>query len=149
MSERRPKISGEIVRDWSEFGHRFQIEKLDPPVLRGAGLRYYRLWHNTWPCKGWQWCYDIESAKSNANYVLNCYYGDKVRKLEQRNNELQRRQQELLVLLRDIDSYDIPLASREILVEYIEGYPRYDRELANINQLISDKLKEFEERESE
>lgn len=84
-----PGPTGEIVADWTEFGHHFQIEKLDPPVQKGSGLRHYRLWDGGEPALGWQWCYDVESAKSRAEYLLNSSYIRRIEFLERRVHELE------------------------------------------------------------
>jgi len=83
-------IKENIVKEWTEFGHFFQVEKLDPPKLVGAGLRYFRLWDNNYPASGGQWHYTLEDAISRADYVLQCGYVDRISWLEQRVNELQR-----------------------------------------------------------
>ena len=85
------KIEGEIVRDFSEYGRRFRIEKLDPPVRRGAGDRHYRLWEGNFPIRSRQWCYTLEQALSEINYAMYCDYQDRIRYLEQRVSVLESR----------------------------------------------------------
>lgn len=83
--------TGTIVADWTEFGHRFQIEKLLEPKLVGAGLRTHRLWDNGHPATGGQWHYDEEGARDRASYLLLCEYSDRIRWLENRVGVLSRR----------------------------------------------------------
>lgn len=83
--------TGDIVADWTEFGHHFQIEKLLEPKLVGAGMRTHRLWDNGYPATGGQWHYDEEGARERANYNLCCDYGGRIRWLENRVNVLSRR----------------------------------------------------------
>lgn len=82
------KIEGQVVRDWQEFGHRFQIEKLKHPRLVGAGYRPYRLWHNGSPCYGCQWQYNVENALWDADYLLRGEYLHKIQALEKRIQDL-------------------------------------------------------------
>lgn len=84
------KIEGPIVRDWKEFGHHFQIEKLLVPRRVGAGDRHYRLWLNGHPADGGQWCYDLEGALNRADYVLQSSYAGRIAWLEAHVNNLTR-----------------------------------------------------------
>lgn len=82
---------GEIVKQWTEFGHVFAIEKLPEPVQRGATLRHYRLWDNGHPATGWQWHATQEDAESAAAYLLRGSYVSRIEYLEQRVHELECR----------------------------------------------------------
>lgn len=62
--------TGQIVETTRIEGRVFQIEKLDPPVRRGAGLRYYRLWEDGRPSFGGAWHYTLESAQRRITYVV-------------------------------------------------------------------------------
>lgn len=79
-----------VVKDWTEFGHYFQIELLAEPKMVGAGLRTHRLWDNDFPAVGGQWHYDLEGAVARAEYVLQCDYGSRIRWLETRVMVLER-----------------------------------------------------------
>lgn len=86
----RAPLQGEVVAEWVEFGHHFQIEKLLEPLRRGASDRYYRLWDNGHPHSGGQWHYDIAGAKSRARYALICDYAGRIAFLELEVNSLRR-----------------------------------------------------------
>ena len=58
-------------------------------------MRYYRLWHNQYPCGGGQWCYSIDHAKRNAEYALSSYYFHKILILESRVGFLEARLAEM------------------------------------------------------
>ena len=81
--------SGKIVADWTEFGHHFQIEELEKPVLKGAGMRTHRLWDNGAPALGGQWAYGLEQARSWANYTTRCSYSSRISFLEMRVHVLE------------------------------------------------------------
>ncbi|MFA5900270.1 MAG: hypothetical protein WC829_14290 [Hyphomicrobium sp.] len=88
MTVVKNSATGEIVRFWEEFGHKFEVERLLEPRLQGAGLRYFRLWDNGYPASGGQWHYTMESALKRAEYVLQGGYANRIRWLEMRVNEL-------------------------------------------------------------
>ena len=67
-----PKPTGEIVWTFQSDAGLFEVEKLDPPVLRGAGERTHRLWRNGYPAVGHQWCYSLEAAKYWADWIATC-----------------------------------------------------------------------------
>jgi hypothetical protein len=79
-----------VVKEWTEFGHHFQVELLAEPKQVGAGLRTHRLWDNGSPASGGQWHYDLDGAVARAEYVLQCEYGARIHWLEQRVNVLER-----------------------------------------------------------
>ncbi|QSY98572.1 hypothetical protein J2J97_32220 (plasmid) [Rhizobium bangladeshense] len=81
----------QIVEEWTEFGNSFKIEKLDPPVKKGAGERNYRLYVNGGPALGWQWCYDIQGARRAARYLLEHDYIRRIEYLERQVHSLERR----------------------------------------------------------
>ena len=81
--------TGEIVKDWTEFGHHFQIEKLLKPWQKGASERNYRLWENGNPSLGGQYHYTIENAEARAEYVLRCDYAGRISWLERRVQTLE------------------------------------------------------------
>lgn len=83
--------TGKIVLAWRVDGVRYRVEKLTTPIMRGAGLRPFRLWRNDEPCYGGQYQYDIESAIWRANYEMHGRYSDRIRCLESRVNELTSR----------------------------------------------------------
>lgn len=89
MSSKRPKITGEIVKDWTEFGHHFQVKELLTPIQRGAGMRTHRLWDNGYPASGGQWHYDLAGALRRADYVLQDGYSNRIAWLEMRVAELE------------------------------------------------------------
>jgi hypothetical protein len=76
------KPEGPIVEEMIEFGHRFQIEKLNVPRRVGAGDRLYRLWENGHPATGGQWHYDIEGARRRAKYCIQGSYVSRISYLE-------------------------------------------------------------------
>lgn len=100
----KAKPEGAIVHSWIEFGYHFQIEELLEPKLVGAGLRYYRLWHNGYPSSGGQWHYDFEGAMERAGYILQGSYVDRISYLEQRVQVLEGRVFEM----RNIKGIDKP-----------------------------------------
>jgi hypothetical protein len=71
-----------------EYKH-FQIEKLDPPIQKGAGLRYYRLWEDGYPASGWQWCYNLDHAIENAKYIMERNLYQKINLLKERVRQLE------------------------------------------------------------
>lgn len=78
-----------IVKQWTEFGHTFIIERLAEPRQQGASLRHYRLWDNGHPAAGGQWHAELESAEARAQYLL-CYgYVKRIEWLEQRVGALE------------------------------------------------------------
>lgn len=83
-----PSPQGRVVLDWKEFGHHFQVEELDPPVLKGAGYRTHRLWNNGYPAVGWQWCYDLAGARRSASYLLQHSYVNRIEYLEREVHRL-------------------------------------------------------------
>lgn len=80
----------DIAAEWTVADHHFLIERLATPRMVGAGQRHFRLWHNHQPASGGQWCYDIDQAKTRAEYVLASYTGRKVTWLEERIQALER-----------------------------------------------------------
>lgn len=85
-----------VVEEWTEFGHTFTIEKIDPPVRKGAGDRHYRLWCNGEPAYGGQWHYTIESARRRASYVLAFTYQKRIATLELMVNNLEKQVHDLI-----------------------------------------------------
>lgn len=75
-----------------EFGHHFQIERLNPPVKKGAGLREFRLWENGYPCQGGQWQYSEDSARRWARYVTESSY---IRRIQWLEDQLRAREKEI------------------------------------------------------
>lgn len=82
--------TGKIILAWREDGVRWRVEKLDKPVLRGAGLREYRLWRDNYPASGGQWHYTIEGALWRAEYEMHCRYSDKLNAAILRINILEK-----------------------------------------------------------
>lgn len=85
------KPAGEIV--WSlrneDNGDLLEVERLDEPVLKGAGLRTHRLWRNGRPEVGCQWHYDLEGAKKWANYRMEADLYRRVEHLKRMVHDLQ------------------------------------------------------------
>ena len=79
-----------IVWSKAEFGHSFEVEKLDPPVKRGAGDRHYRLYDHKTPVLGHQWYYTLADAQAGAEYLLNADYISRIVFLENRVRVLER-----------------------------------------------------------
>lgn len=73
LSKRLPSPThpqGEIVWHLRSGDDVYQVEKLVTPVLRGAGLRTHRLWRNSGPAVGHQWCYSLEDAQWWAEWLI-------------------------------------------------------------------------------
>lgn len=85
-----PRPSGEICADWTEFGHRFQIEIIDPPIRVGAGNRTHRLWDNGEPAYGGQWHYSQAGAERRAAVILASDYSRRIAYLECQVSTLER-----------------------------------------------------------
>lgn len=83
-------IIGDIVMDWTEDGHRFQIERLPQPIRIGAGDRHFRLWEDGHPASGGQWHYSLSSAVNRAEYVLLGGYHHRINWLELKVSTLER-----------------------------------------------------------
>ncbi len=83
-------IQGSIVEEFREFGHHFQIEKLDEPRRVGAGDRHFRLWDNGQPCFGGQWHYDLDGARRQVRYVVQGSYAGRITFLENAVRSLER-----------------------------------------------------------
>lgn len=88
--------TGRIVFDRKEWGIHHQIEELQFPLLRGAGLRRYRLWENGNPAIGNQYHYDLESAVASAQYLLEFTYNRRIEWLELRVSQLESERYQLI-----------------------------------------------------
>jgi hypothetical protein len=73
-----------------EFGHNFVVEKLVPPVVKGAGARGFRLYDNGFPALGGQWHYTLADAIARARYIVQGSYSARIAFLEQRVQNLER-----------------------------------------------------------
>lgn len=82
--------TGEIVADWKEFGHHFQIEALDPPRRVGASERTHRLWDNGEPSFGGQWAWSEDCARRRAAYLVQGSYLQRIKFLELQVGSLER-----------------------------------------------------------
>lgn len=80
--EHKLEPKGKIVWEKQEFGVHALIEEVAEPVKRGSGYRTHRVWCNGGPASGRQWCYDLEHAIENAEYLFKSTYIDRVVHLE-------------------------------------------------------------------
>lgn len=90
VNEVSKDLKGEVVHTHVDGDTTYQVEKLDPPVLRGAGLRHYRLWANGLPCQGRQFQYDLPAALQNIEFMVKRGHHERVRMLESRISQLTR-----------------------------------------------------------
>ena len=81
----------EIVADWTEFGHHFQIERLDQPRRVGASERTHRLWENGEPSLGGQWAWSEDCARRRAAYITQGSLHARIKYLELQVGNLERR----------------------------------------------------------
>ncbi len=110
----------DIIKQWTEFGHTFIIERLAEPRQQGASLRHFRLWDNGHPAGGGQWHVDLESAEARAQYVLRGDYADRISWLEQRVQTLDNHRATFIAafdaLIAEVDHicYDGDIVARMI-----------------------------------
>lgn len=92
MSELKAKRGGllSVVHTHEEDGVIYQVEKLHPPVLRGAGARHYRLYSNGQPCVGRQYHYELDTALADIEFMVQRSNHDRVESLQARIVRLER-----------------------------------------------------------
>jgi hypothetical protein len=73
-----------------EAGKLYEVELLDPPVVRGAGPRYYRLWCDKRPCTGAQYHYDLDSAVSSIKRLAAQSYLARIQVMQTQISYLER-----------------------------------------------------------
>lgn len=78
-----------IVEEFSNAGHYFQIEELDPPILKGATMRTHRLWIDGDPARGAQYHHSLEFARKEAEYRALSTHISRIAWLESRVRSLE------------------------------------------------------------
>lgn len=94
MAELKVKRGGilSVVHTQVEDDVTYQIEKLWPPVLRGAGARHYRLWANGRPCTGRQYHYELQTALDDIEFMIKREHHNQLLSLQARISRLERSQ---------------------------------------------------------
>lgn len=120
MTSTREGPRGEIVHQHIENGSVYQVEKLDPPIVRGAGARHYRLWCNDVPTSGAQYHYDMDSVMTTIEWLTKCTYIGQIKVLRERVARLERSHRLTNALLGNETEAGTPLNQQDIMFEIRE-----------------------------
>jgi hypothetical protein len=104
IAEPAPTASGRTVREWTESGRSFRIEKLAVPKLVGASERHFRLYDDGVPATGGQYHCTEEDALRRAAYVLETDYVKRISFLENQVNMLQTQLQQSRLRVNELEA---------------------------------------------